>query len=845
MRRWWKIGVFFLVFFPELLWGKVEAESQDMCLADAAYQLGFYSVARDLYQQEIEAKFSSEENKITSLTSRDSEILERLVVISMVRGDIATAENFLNYFSEPNDSVLLLKSMLFAIRGVPNDGLFRSIDVHHLSANELPWYYVLSSELAERQELFTQSRNDWEEAKRLAVDEQQLKALTEFRSYLAVELSPASDVQEEHLRLKLRDYNWRPAGYSSVKRYAILLYKRGKQKEAQEVLQNQIRHIPEDSFNARAEFYILEALLGDISNSDIQKNLKEILQKSSQPHSIEAALRLLLRAANTPDEQRSLLNFLKELPPFSTENALDESILLAQIELATGLEQTTLVESLAMDFLLNYPQSLQVEDVQHLWLYYILREKSPNYEQMAMVLEHMSEFSSEERPSLWLLLALANHYQNLNEWSIAQKLYDHLLTFPNSVLRSEILMGKIYNSLAQEDIVIACSYFGDWIEKLISLDRKELDLVAAVEENLKTANQRSNFHTQLLSLESLVGAKTENLWRLKYLEAKNFHTSGNDIAANEILQPLMSALVMSPSSDQKTISEQLTAAILSLKVQLLLTENYFEEAQFLFQRLRQEFPLFSSTQEAYFSMVRVLEKEKPEEAIALLKEFLSIYEPSYEGSSGDDAYLPLALLELANVQHNLDEFSNEEVLKTLERLYTTYPDSVYAYYARFQQANILREQHDFIPAAAIYEYLLRQFPHHCDTYLTEFYLAKCDLALANGKPSKSLNSALKLLEKLHASKLHDVAFRLEVDFTYAFALGINRQRTQQQTVLWAVWNEYFSGNSSVEDLSVSGQFWLHAIGEKLLQILDPQLDSGAIRRVERQLEELSVKLHQN
>lgn len=844
MRRWWKKGIFFLVFFPGVLWGKVEIESLDVSLADAAYKLGFYSVARDLYQQEIGASLSSTEDKTISPTTRETKILERLVVISMVDGDIATAENLLNCFSEPSDSVSLLKSMLSAACGVPNDALFRSIDVRHLDKNELPWYYLLSAELSERQELFTQSRNDWEEAKRLAVDAQQLKALKEFRAYLAVELSPASDVQEEHLRLKLRDYNWRPAGYPSVKRYAILLYKKGKQKEAQEVLQNQIRHIPEEAINARAEFYILEALLGNVSDPDIQKNLREILQKSSQPNSIEAALRLLLRAAKNPEEQRSLLNFLKELPPFSTESALDESILLAQIELATELEETTLVESLAMEFLLNYPQSTQVEDVQHLWLHFILKEKSPNYEQIAIVLEHMSEFSSEERPSEWLLLALANHYQNLKEWLIAQKLYDHLLTFPNSALRSEILKGKIYNSLAQENIVSAYSYFDNWIENITFLDRKELDLVAAVEANLKTTSQRSNFHTQLLSLESLVNAETENLWRLKYLEAKNFHASGNDAAANELLQPLMSALVMS-SNGQKTISEELTAAILSLKVQLLLAGNYFEEAQFLFDRLRREFPLFSSTQEAYFSMVRVLSQDNPEAAIALLKEFLSIYEPSYQGGSGDDAYLPLALLELANVQHNLDSVSSEQVLETLERLYTTYPDSLYAYYARFQQANILREQHDFIPAAAIYEYLLRQFPHHRDTYLTEFYLAKCELALANGKPSKSLNSALNLLEKLHASKLQDAAFRLEVDFTYAFALGLNHQRAQQQAVLWAAWNEYFPDNSSVEKLSISGQFWLHAIGEKLLQILDPQLDRGAIQRVEKYLQELLTKIHQN
>ena len=74
MRRWWKKGIFFLVFFPGVLWGKVEIESLDVSLADAAYQLGFYSVARDLYQQEIGASLSSTEDKTISPTTRETEI---------------------------------------------------------------------------------------------------------------------------------------------------------------------------------------------------------------------------------------------------------------------------------------------------------------------------------------------------------------------------------------------------------------------------------------------------------------------------------------------------------------------------------------------------------------------------------------------------------------------------------------------------------------------------------------------------------------------------------------------------------------------------------------------------
>lgn len=787
-------------------------ETTDLPLsADQAYNFGCFTLADQLYRRLLDSALAKKD--FTSLEL----VYRRLGAIAIGRGDFNGAANFLRQVKTEDDPLLLMKAIASLGENRLDEEALARITVDNLRPREKSWYYTLAADAAERHDCYGQSREFWELAKQNAPDGAQLLSIEELRLTLALLLRPANETLEERLRTKLRSYNWRVEGLNSVKRYAILLHRLGRSQDAIDVLHRQISMLPKNEAAAGHELRILEALIAPAIDDHIVKSLEGILCEGSAHEWEQAALKLLLNRAKTTRQFRQLDDFLASI--MQRSNNVD--FLLTRLQLALLSEAWPRAQDLALKLLVLNDPSLKAEDLQSLWLRLTLEKTPPDYGQIAAMLETAEATRMDTGTKAAILLSLAKHFQNQNHFELAEKFFDLLLRLRDTNGRWDALKNSSMNYLSMGCYDRALERLQDCLANTSAApDGEDFTFLETFRKAAKNTDDLQRFSALLQEvLDSPTFDQMSPLLarRILLLRAENFYRLPEPDRCATTLDRLLQL-------EEEAADRTVLPAALLLKAQLMFDKNRDGEANEIVASLRENFPESTATEESYFVCCRRLcELRRWKDAIHEMEKHLT-----HCRESDDIDGEAKTLLELARLHRENPRADYHGALTALEALQGERFPAEVVYFARAQQAEILREMGDFATAVKVYENLLRDFPGSTDRSLSEYNLAKCYLALARDPSSKWLTRAICLLKKLHRTSIADPNFALEATYSLSLAFGKSRQVDQQELLLWEIWEKYALSREGRHQLNSRGLFWLKAAGTALLEHLDPQLDRPAI-----------------
>jgi len=175
------------------------------------------------------------------------------------------------------------------------------------------------------------------------------------------------------------------------------------------------------------------------------------------------------------------------------------------------------------------------------------------------------------------------------------------------------------------------------------------------------------------------------------------------------------------------------------------------------------------------------------------------------------------------------EASYKDALALLDRLCSTYPDDARNFYARLEQADILKLLNSFGDARTLYNEILNKYQSHPEIHLA--WLGLGDATLAQN--TRSLDAAA-IFERLYSLPGMPPEARAEAAFKWSFALERAGKRSEANDVRWITSSELLKGNRS----RGSGEgYW---IGRSLYN-LAKSMESENRRRDARSVYEIIVK----
>jgi hypothetical protein len=624
---------------------------------------------------------------------------------------------------------------------------------------------------------------------------------------VALLLHPVSDAMEDRLRTKWRSYGWRAEGFPLLKQYAILLHRMGRTGDAIAVIRQQLAHTPPTAHAQLHECYLLEFLLRPAEGNGVPESMAKIFHGDRDGSCELAALRLLLAWADNAPRRRALAEFLRLLPPPVPEKKMTHR-LQASLQLALRQEEWRRAGDLTLRLLALSPAAPQRTALQRLWLSLTLERDRPDFQGIIENLKR-EEFSDCNRA---LLQALAGHFHGSGDNALAAKFLDELGDVADddglNILRIRVGMalGK-----------------WEWVLAIFRHLPPPLALSLFPEANVPIVHSRLAAEwvgwLREVFFSPALAAELRPPWGCALVEGAL--ELGNVGGARTFLGAVRG---QEEEEGLATFFGTNGARIALLALRLALADGIGEQEAV--DRLRTGWPESAESAESYFLRARHWrDSNRRSQAIGEMRDYLARHGG---GDGGDGQRVPEALLFLA---HLLAGENSHSALRALESIWQGHPHSAYARRARLYAGDLLRELHQFDAAAQVYQALANDFPAAVEAPFAELSLAKCQLAAAT---DAGLHSALLLLEKLSAIGAEDPNFRIEVDYTLAFALARSGDHRRRQKLLWKIWQFALTADN-FSQLNDSGKFWLHAAGRDLLALLDPAIDDRAIQLIQRML----------
>jgi TolA-binding protein len=747
---------------------------------------------------------------------------EKAFILALEAGDFPRARRWENMlvaseFYQPSARIFLLRHLLSLCQNRPDDALLTAVDEGQLAGGELAWYHAAASLAAERREWYVQSGALWQRARSEVASDDQLFDLEEFRLNTATQLQPITPSLEERLRAKYRSHGWREDGIAALKRYTLALQRLGRGREAGELLAAHRSHLPLESREAIHELLLWGTLLEGKDGSFSPGPLQQIVEEGSDEFHETLALQFLLLKTESAEARKELLNFLSIHRPSALGPGRSRS-LRAEIQLAMALNDRPLVRDLALQLLLCHPPEELVRPLERLWLSLSLGDGATDFGEMAKMLHSIGGDHPSRSLAHSLILSLARHFFDGNDFSLAQRFLDELGEDILPTQEEEAWTLRIRLALASGKSDRALEWLqgnGNGISPHFYLEING----PFMESPLRFPwNQwLANFFNQN-----------------SYLLSPHFHHQflttliANSLALHEwaAAQWFLQALGnCHPEAAQKDFSPDGDPWPTFFRMKLFAFGRNEIRGAIQREHLRTHWPDSELARESYFFWADFWEKSgKWADATNELENFVQIY-----GTCGAEKLdrIPEALLMLADLQAKRGMDGIRSAIGTLERLHRSYPRSPLARHARLMEGDLLRRSHEFSAAAAIYQSLLAQSPAGEESIFAELSLAQCHLALSSARPDGALSS----LEKLSSLAVEDLNLRLEIDCTLIFALERLHEERRAQSFGRHCWQFYARTDENFQKLNAHGHFWLTMLGQTLMEFPDPGRDGQTANEI--------------
>jgi hypothetical protein len=790
---------------------------------DSALQFGFPGLAEDFYKQGLDA--------LNLDFSQKQILLLRYSASLIAQFDFSRAETVLSLVETTDDNDYFIQKALIALylKSFEDAQLSLSkISVEQLSIHQQPWYYLAwglthtgKGNQAEAEAFF---KKGLQVSNSSAAKEWFETAL----AYSQILLQSVSVETLEYLRKEALIKSKTVKKYDNERTYAIALFQVGQKKEAITLLEHQLKYLPLEFKNERAQALLLYAVLIGSQSIKGEQALKEVLIKSADKEFQQQALYLLSTILSRADVnvQEAFFNiFLK--PSGESHPLLDEILLLkAYLLLAQGQIQEA--EVILQSLLQQFPASGIKDTVLKLLAYSATRQQPAQYRTAANYLNQLliSKNSVYERIEVNVLIG--DCYFLNEDYIQAADIYSSIL--------KELQMIPVFDQAA---VIYQCvlsqirSHFLEAALQTIETAVKEGSLTGAyrwmcewnwlinarAEGFIQEVNERLSSQLTSPALKNEPYLYLRFLWLDAYLkfEIKEYNLIPDQM--NEVLK----ALQESPIA-QKEDAALMASQSLLLKAKALLAMDDSASATIIFDLLRQDYidseaAMLSYLEEGryYASQHRLVDAQQK------FTELADLYPES--------KYAPIGLYEAAiSATLRGQAASLEQGFALLERLNAEYSGHDLIFYARFKQADILRSLNKFLSAHWIYENLLYLFPKHPDRYVVELARARC-LLFINAQDSNYMKEGLTALENLFDSPAVSTNVRIEAGHTLGYFLEQSNNYSQAKVVYWVVLQRFLIDEPLSCSLNSSCCYWLTRTALQLAARLEAEKDIKEAQKV--------------
>lgn len=573
---------------------------------------------------------------------------------------------------------------------------------------------------------------------------------------------------EGELADNVKIYMGTPQGFQFAKQYAAVLFKLGKFDEAVEAIEQQLQIELSEEID-RDELRLIGALIARNSARQFAI-LRDVLKKTSSPGVAEYAIALLGKNPEIKQEDFDSLidDILKNGSP-----KIRDKILLEKAKIFVKRGNARGAEEFARRLASEFPGSGYRRDALKIlaWAAYSRAEgRAPEYRLAAAHLAELAELESNPKQARLARLLAADCYRLSSDYQSAAAIYRALIgQFPE---RAGSILFKAVDAMIEA---------GDEQGAIRALD-EAANLPSVSDEDIWNAEwllARSLRHSgrggeALGRIDRLLKTgKPEVLrGRLLWLKAVILRENADYAGAGKICSEILSV---------KNLSPEIAASAMLVRASCLesLGRTGGEDGAFaVYERLREKYPSTDAAQISYINQARAeAAAGRYAEARRLCVALTEKYPKSRFAYS--------ALFDAARyaVKVGLDA-SYKDALAILDRLCAAHPDDPRNFYARLEQADVLKLLNSFADARALYNEILNKYPSHPEVRLA--WLGLGDATLAQN--ARTLEAAA-IFERLYSLPDMPPAARAEAAFKWSFALERAGKTSEANEVRWLTSSE--------------------------------------------------------
>lgn len=622
---------------------------------------------------------------------------------------------------------------------------------------------------------------------------------------------------------------------------AFALQKSGRNAQALEVLQSQLRQIRPEDADLLDRFYLIIGLLSGPEEARRRVSFEWLLANGRDPAVMRGALYWLVREARRPDQTGDLLAYLGGLVNRSVPHPLEDEILLARAEAAQLAKQPEVARESLDRLLAEYPGSALAGE--GLRLLAFISWSGGAYRSAAdYFLRLRNRLPAGAERALAGIYQGDCYFRNLDYLTAAEAY---------AAVRPEIADPVLARQVAfQQALALLRAGQLESSETLLdgltpesgpeSLYRWEAEFNLAQALRQAGAVDRAYARIErLLALDDETGSvfspglSVRFAWMRAVLTLESGRLSEVAAAVDFTLQLLASVAESEVSSSQSLIIRS-NCLLLRGRAGLALAGEdpaRVEAAMDIFRRLRQEMPATEAAAYSLFEEARYLIGVG--RTVDAQQRYLAVAD-AYPGSP----LAPFALYEAALNASNLLALVNPEALASetseplilLRRLTEQYGrDSELFFYARLKQGDLARNLGRFSLAQGIYENLLQQFPEHPQRYLAEISRADAIAAQQTEDPLRA-TQAIPLYERLSDRPDVPSDLRVEAGFKWGFALQREGNPGRAREIYFIMITRFLHPPGEGVFLGPTGRYWISRVLLELGQSLERDSQPAAARQ---------------
>lgn len=573
---------------------------------------------------------------------------------------------------------------------------------------------------------------------------------------------------EGELADSVKIYMGTPQGFQFAKQYAAVLFKLGKFDEAVETIEQQLQIELSEEID-RDELRLIGALIARNSARQLSI-LRDVLKKTSSPGVAEYAVALLGKNPEIRQEDFDSLidDILKNGSP-----KIRDKILLEKAKICVKRGDAKGAEEFARRLAAEFPGSVYRRDALRIlaWAAYSRAEgRAPEYRLAAAHLSELAGLESNPKQARLIKLLAADCYRLSSDYQSAAALYRPLVAqFPE---RAGSILFKAVDAMIEAGDEEGAVRTLDESADLPSVSDGEIWnaewLLAQRLRNSGRSGEALARIGRLLDSGRAGGLRGRLLWLKAVILRENADYEGSEKVCSEILS-------------LKNLSPEVAAGAMLVRASCLesLGKTGGGNGAFaVYERLRREYPSTGAAQISYINQARAeAAAGRYAEARRLCVALTEKYPESRFAYS--------ALFDAARYAVKVGlEASYKDALSILDKLCASHPDDPRNFYARLEQADVLKLLNSFADARALYNEILNKYPSHPEVRLA--WLGLGDATLAQN--SRTLEAAA-IFERLYSLPKMPPAARAEAAFKWSFALERAGKPSEANEVRWLTSSE--------------------------------------------------------